>query len=76
MNAIKRLRQSGLSTAQIADGTGCDPHLLRAYERDERWPGRHNFLCIVEFAESRGIKLLARDFVAANEACEPNGEGA
>lgn len=73
MNAIKRLRRTGLSTVQIAEGIGCDPHLVRAYERNSRWPGRHNFVCIVEFAEARGIKLLARDFLAANDVCEPNG---
>lgn len=73
MNAIKRLRKSGLSTAQIAEGVGCDQHLIRAYEASRRFPGRHNFICIVELAEARGIKLLARDFIAANEVCEPNG---
>lgn len=75
MEAINRLRRSGLSTAQIASGTGCSRHLIRLYERGLRFPNRKNFTCIVELAESRGIVLLARDFIgpATQVACEPNG---
>lgn len=73
MNAIKRLRKSGLSTAQIADGVGCTEPLIRAYEAYRRFPGKHNFICIVELAEARGLMLLARDFIGTKEVCEPNG---
>lgn len=72
MNAIKRLYRAGLSRAEIADGIGCDPQLVGMYERNQRWPGRRNFACIVELAEARGIDLRARDFLAANDVCEPD----
>lgn len=72
MKAIDRLRKSGMTTAQIAEGIGdkSGGHLVRAYERDERFPGKKTFICIVELAESRGLVLLARDFIARGEACE------
>lgn len=70
MKAIERLRKSGLSTAQIADGVGCTKHMVRLYERAKKFPSKKNFVCIVELAESRGLMLLARDFIADDEVCE------
>ena len=73
MKAISRLRLSGLSTAQIADSIAdkSGGHLVRAYEKFERFPSRRTFVCIVELAETRGITLLARDFIAPHLECEP-----
>ncbi len=72
MNAIKKLRRSGLSTADIADGITdkSGEHLVRMYERDLRFPGRKAFTCIVEIAEARGLTLLARDFLAATREAQ------
>ncbi|MBV7475367.1 hypothetical protein [Pseudoxanthomonas sp. PXM05] len=76
MLAITKLRRSGLSTKQIADGLGVEQHTVRAYERFDRFPTQRTYLCVVELAESRRITLLARDFLppARNAQCEP-GEG-
>jgi hypothetical protein len=73
MKAISRLRLSGLTTAQIAEAINDQSrgHLVRAYEKFNRFPSKRSFVCLVELAESRGITLLARDFLASREACEP-----
>lgn len=75
MEAMRKLRGKGLSTAQIAAGLGCSKHLVRAYERYERFPSRHTYICIVELAEAHGLKLAARDFIqpATEVSCEPSG---
>jgi ribosome-binding protein aMBF1 (putative translation factor) len=73
VKAIDKLRKSGLSTAQIADGIGCGEHLIRAYERYQRFPSKRTYLCIVELAEANGLTLLARDFLEPAAVCEPNG---
>lgn len=70
MKAIERLRKSGMTTAQLADGIGCSEHLVRLYERHKRFPGREKFTCIVEMAESRGLLLTARDFLPPAIECE------
>jgi hypothetical protein len=74
MLAIAKLRRCGYTTGQIAKGIGdkSGGHLVRMYERGLRFPGRKSFVCIVEMAELHGVKLLARDFIAAGEACEPD----
>lgn len=78
MLAIEKLRRSGLSTRQIAEGVGCSEHSIRNYERYKRFPDQKRYLCIVELAESRSLTLYARDFLPPPKemACEPNGEGA
>lgn len=76
MKAIERLVKSGLNRAEIAAGLGVSTQMVGMYSRFERFPRRKVFVCFVELAEARGITLLARDFLAANDACEPNGEGA
>lgn len=75
MKAIDRLRKSGMTTTQIAEGIGdkSGGHLVRAYERGKRFPGRRSYTCIVELAESRGLVLLARDFVLSGDSCEDVG---
>lgn len=70
MQAIERLRRSGLSTAQIAQGVGCTEHMVRLYERGQRFPSKNKFTCIVELAESRGLLLIARDFIPPGATCE------
>lgn len=70
MEAIKKLRRSGMDTAAIAAGVGCAPPLIYMYEKGRRFPNKRNFVCLVELAESRGLTLLARDFLSANEKCE------
>jgi predicted transcriptional regulator len=72
MNAIDRLLRSGLTRSEIAAGLGVTPHMVRLYARHNRFPSKKVFACFVELAEARGITLLARDFLAANDACEPN----
>ena len=73
MKAISRLRLSGLNTAQIAEAINdkSGGHLVRAYEKYERFPSKRTYVCIVEAAEARGITLLARDFLAPRDECEP-----
>lgn len=65
MKAITRLRMSGLSAAQIAESINdkSGGHLVRAYEKHKRFPGRDSYARLVELAESRGITLTARDFM-------------
>lgn len=70
MKAIARLRRSGLTTRQIAQGLGCTEHLVRLYERGLRFPSKKTFVCAVELAESRGLLLTARDFIHENDECE------
>lgn len=70
MEAIKKLRRSGMDTAAIASGIGCAPPLIYMYEKGSRFPGKANFICIVELAESRGLTLLARDFISKKDHCE------
>lgn len=75
MEAISRLRKSGMTTAQIADGIKdkSGGHLVRLYERGLRFPSRQTYVCIVELAESRGLLLTARDFIREPEVCEAAG---
>jgi hypothetical protein len=72
MEAINRLRKSGLTTAQIAEGIKdkSGGHLVRMYENYARFPSKRTFACIVELAESRGITLVARDFLSKDDKCE------
>lgn len=75
MQAISKLRRSGMSTQEIADGANTDTHVIYSYESFRRFPGQKIFLCLVEMAETRGVTLLARDFLPPADAvhCEPNG---
>lgn len=63
-----------MTTAQIAEAIAdkSGGHLVRAYEKHNRFPSRKTFTCIVEAAESRGIVLFARDFLAPSNSCEPH----
>lgn len=72
MEAINRLRKSGMTTAQIAEAIAdkSGGHLVRAYDKHARFPSRKTFTCLVELAESRGIVLFARDFIPPSIPCE------
>lgn len=66
MRALKRLYQSGMTRASVAEKIGASTQLVGLYERDQRFPGREKYTQIVQLAESRGLTLLARDFIDAN----------
>lgn len=72
MKVIQRLTKAGFTRQQIAAGlpgtTGVP--LVRLYERGRRFPGRAHFVCLVEMAESKGLTLLARDFIQPTDSCE------
>lgn len=69
MDAIKKLIRSGMTRKQIALSIGLnEPTLIGMYERGERFPGRDNYRAIVNLAESRGMTLLARDFLPEQKA--------
>lgn len=70
MNPISRLKLTGMSQSAIADGIGVSSQMVGMYERWDRFPSGKRFICIVELAESRGITLLARDFIEPKAACE------
>lgn len=61
-----------MTTAQIAEAIAdkSGGHLVRAYDKHDRFPSRKTFTCIVELAESRGIVLFARDFIPPSLNCE------
>ncbi len=71
MEAIKKLEKVGFTRQQIAEGlpgkTGVP--MLRLYERGMRFPGRRHYVCFVEMAESRGLLLVASDFIEPNDDC-------
>lgn len=71
MKAIDRLKRAGLTRAEIAAGVGVTTHMIGMYERYERFPSKVRFTCIVELAESRGLTLMARDFIGPEDVCEP-----
>lgn len=77
MKAIQRLLLAGYTRSQIASGlpgkTGVP--LIRLYERGERFPRKRHFVCLVEMGEARGLTLLARDFIAPQQECEPEAVG-
>ncbi len=72
MKAIQRLRKSGMTTAQIADAINdkSGGHLVRMYDKRDRFPSKRTFVCVLETAEARGITLLARDFIDGADSCE------
>lgn len=63
MRTITRLEKSGLTTADIAAAIHTTTHAVRYYRSMRRFPNRHVYTALVELAESRGITLLAADFI-------------
>ncbi len=68
MDAINKLRSTGLSTAEIANGIGCTTHAVRLYERGKRFPDTEKYKAIVAFAEARNVDLSAADFIASADS--------
>ncbi len=62
MNAIERLKDTGLTASEIADRVGCTYHAIRYYESGERFPQRTIYEKLIELAKERGVVLLASDF--------------
>lgn len=67
MLAIKRLEATGLTPPRIADAIGVTSHALRLYKLMKRFPNKHSFVALVRLAESRGVVLLASDFINDGE---------
>lgn len=65
LNAIQRLRKSGLSRADIRTATGATRQAVGLWESGRRVPGRDYMAALVKLAESRGITLLAADFIGS-----------
>lgn len=63
MRAITRLQRSGLTTADIASAIHVTTQAVGYYRSMQRFPNRHAFTALVALAESRGITLLASDFI-------------
>lgn len=70
MKAIKRLELAGFTRKQIADGIGVGMPALAMYRRGDRFPSRKTFVCLVEMAETKGLTLMARDFLEPADHCE------
>jgi transcriptional regulator with XRE-family HTH domain len=66
MIAIDRLQRAGFSRAEIARRSGVSPQLIGMYERGRRFPSRKTFERLVALAESRGLTLLASDFLTSH----------
>ena len=64
MNAITLLRNTGLTTAEIAAAVGCTYHTVMNYERGDRFPTGDRYRALVELGKSRGLLLRADDFTA------------
>ncbi|KRG69139.1 helix-turn-helix domain-containing protein [Pseudoxanthomonas dokdonensis] len=64
MKAINLIRDTGMTTAEIAEAIGCTTHSIRYYERGERFPNRRQYRAINELATRRGVTLSAADFAA------------
>lgn len=70
MKALQRLERAGFTRRQIADGADVSVAALAMYRRGDRFPSKKSFVCIVEMAESKGLALMARDFIDSETSCE------
>lgn len=68
MEAILRLKAAGLTRAEIATALETSEQLIGMYERGDRFPGRDKFEALVALGDTRGLRLLASDFVVPSEA--------
>lgn len=62
------LYRSGLTREGVATAIDQTTHSVRLYERGKRFPSKAPFASIVQLAESRGLTLLARDFLDDEKA--------
>jgi transcriptional regulator with XRE-family HTH domain len=70
MRAILRLKQSGMSRAEIAKAIGVSKTTLHFWETGQRSAAHNNREKLIALAESRGLLLLASDFSMTNDAGE------
>jgi hypothetical protein len=63
MEAISRLIRSGMTRKQIALTLEVSEQAIGMLHRGQRFPGRKLYVAIVGLAESRGLCLLAKDFI-------------
>lgn len=73
MKALSLLYANGLTREGVSSVVGKSTHALRLYERGERFPPKEPYVAIVRLAESRGITLLARDFIVDNKKNDLSG---
>jgi hypothetical protein len=63
MLAIQRIEATGLTSPRIAEAIHVTTHALRYYKTMQRFPNKHAYTALVRLAESRGVVLLASDFI-------------
>lgn len=63
MKALTMLYRSGLTREGVATALDQTTHSVRLYERGMRFPSKQPYTSLVRLAESRGLTLLARDFI-------------
>lgn len=63
MKALTLLYRAGLTPTTVASAIDQTPTSIRLYERGKRFPTRESYSRLVELAESKGMTLLARDFL-------------
>lgn len=63
MRAIKRIEATGMPAPRIADAVHVTTHAMRYYQTMQRFPNKHVYTALVRLAESRGVVLLASDFI-------------
>lgn len=63
MQAITRIKQTGLTASQLARAVGCTPHTIRNYETGRRFPSREQIAQLVNVASEQGVELLASDLI-------------
>ena len=62
MNAIERLKKTGLSRGDIAKACKVTRQAVGFWERGRSMPTSGNMHALVQLARERGIELLASDF--------------
>jgi hypothetical protein len=63
MKAITRIEETGMPAPRIADAIHVTTHAVRHYKLMQRFPNKHVYTSLVELAASRGVTLLASDFI-------------
>ena len=69
MKALTRLYRSGMTRAQVAQAIRSTSQSVGQYERFDRFPSAAKFKAMLQLADSRGLVLLAHDFI------DPDDEG-
>lgn len=67
MEAISRLIRSGMTRKQIALSIDVSEQAVGMLHRGLRFPGKLTFCRLVTLAESRGLMLLAKDFITNSD---------